>query len=86
VVLGREIKMLQTAKKLMTDQVNDASKLLKALKEREQTMKERNNNKYKDVIGKLKSFFKSNIFLTHITMVESVMGKGCANLWLHHPR
>jgi hypothetical protein len=47
VVLGREIKMLQTAKKQMAYQVNNASKLLKALKEREQNMKERKNKKYK---------------------------------------
>jgi uncharacterized protein YlxW (UPF0749 family) len=47
VVLGREIKMLQTAKKQLAYQVNNASKLLKALKEIEQNMKERKNKKYK---------------------------------------
>jgi len=57
-VLGREIKTLQGAKKQMADQVNDVSKLLKALKEREQAIKERNNTTFKDVIGKVEEIFQ----------------------------
>ena len=74
-VLGREIKTLQGAKKQMADQVNDASKLLKALKEREQAIKERNNTTFKDVIGKVEEIFQKY----HITK-QSIMGKPCAHL------
>ena len=56
--LSREIKALQAAKKEKLNQVSDASKLVKALKERENTVKDASGGYYKDIIGKVEEIFQ----------------------------
>jgi hypothetical protein len=80
VVLGREIKTLQGAKKQMVDQVNDASKLLKALKEREQAIKECNNTTFEGVIRKVEEIFQKYHITKPYYHGGKYNGKPCANL------
>jgi len=56
--LSRDIKALQAAKKEKLNQVSDASKLVKALKERENTVKDASGGYYKDIIGKVEEIFQ----------------------------
>jgi hypothetical protein len=56
--LAREIRVLQVIKKKKSDDVDDARRLLKEMKEREETAKQNSGNPYKEVIGKAEDVLK----------------------------